>query len=307
MLLGATLPTRAQDLSAPATDRVGVDQQIDELEIRPANQFGDDRAVAVHAGGAVVLAVPSDWEIREVPFRREVRLTLAPRLPTDTQPPLDGMWLAYHYQSRVPRDAAALAAFATERLRSVIGSEAVARDAPAAMTVAGTEALRIDFDKKTENGDTQRGFYLLVASDWGDCEVVAAAPDEQWEIRGREFAEIVDSLQLNEPDVRRPPAAAHIHDAEPILGSWKSYCGLLRLSAEGRISIVSDSPFRYAAEDGTTHSASEIAGRFRANQDLLFIEWDDGSKLNFRWRGQSQRLLLTDHNGRMTQLRRVLE
>ena len=50
-----------------------------------------------------------------------------------------------------------------------------------------------------------------------------------------------------------------------------------------------------------------LAGRFRAKNDLLHVVWDDGSKLNFRWKLSGSALLLTDHEGQISQLQRLYE
>ena len=46
---------------------------------------------------------------------------------------------------------------------------------------------------------------------------------------------------------------------------------------------------------------------FEAKEDLLLVEWKDGSKLNFRWKVKDGDLLLTDHEGRISKLRRIVE
>lgn len=48
-----------------------------------------------------------------------------------------------------------------------------------------------------------------------------------------------------------------------------------------------------------------LAGRYRAENDLLLVTWADGSRTNYRWRRQGPNLFLTDHTGRTSQLRRI--
>ena len=50
--------------------------------------------------------------------------------------------------------------------------------------------------------------------------------------------------------------------------------------------------------------AAQLTGRYQANGDLLLITWDDGSQLNYRWLVTDGDLMLTDHYGRVSQLRR---
>ena len=52
---------------------------------------------------------------------------------------------------------------------------------------------------------------------------------------------------------------------------------------------------------------SELTGTFLAQEGLLLVTWDDGSKLNYRWRLLGHDLLLTDHQGRISHLRRLIQ
>lgn len=268
--------------------------------------YTDDRAVVVHAARAIILAVPTNWQVREMPWAREVRLAMAPGLPDTASELRDGMWLAYHHQSRVPTEADELRVFAMDRFQSIAPTDAEMVTTPTIVTVDERIAVRLGFDLRTSKGN-HHGFFLLVAAPWGHCELQAMSPDQHWSRRESEFARIVDSLQLRPPKVLELPMTDQVRDAKPILGSWKSFRGRLRLWGDGRVSIVTDRPFEYTSDDGETHQGHEVTGRFEARGDLLMIVWDDNSKLNFRWRRQINRLLLTDHEGRTTQLRSILE
>ena len=304
--LVAGLPSLAQDRSAPMDNGVASDRELDSDASGPSGRIGSDRAVVVHAGGAVVLTTPASWDVREIPYRREIRLAVGPDLPASPSWPLDGIWLAHHYRSSVSGELAELTSFTRTRLQSIMRGRATTLGSPGEVSVAGHAAVRLDFGASTPTARTRGSFWVFVAP-WGHCEVCAMTDDERWSELAEEFERIVSSLQLQPPQINTGLAASEVHDAESILGSWKSYRGLLRLSGDGRVSLLSDRPFSYTAADGSTQMGREIAGHFRARQDLLFIEWTDRSKLNFRWREQQNRLLLTDHNGRTTQLRRIIE
>ncbi len=277
-----------------------------EFDVPSNDDSGEDRTVVVHAGGTVVVAVPPAWEVREIPWAREIRLAIAESMPDAGNALRDGMWLAYHHQSNPPSEPHELEAFAMARFESIARGDTEALNPPTLVTVNGHAGVRMDFRRRTANAD-HRGFFLLAAATWGHCELYCMAPSQDWPRREREFSGIVSSLRLNRPQDPEPPTAEQVYDAELILGSWKSYRGRLRLFGDGRVSIVTDRPFEYTSDDNKTHEGREITGRFQARRDLLLVVWDDGSKLNFRWRQQGNRLLLTDHDGRMTQLRRILE
>jgi hypothetical protein len=50
-----------------------------------------------------------------------------------------------------------------------------------------------------------------------------------------------------------------------------------------------------------------LDGQFVAVGDLLFIAWRDGTRLNLRWYRNEDDLVLADHEGRVSRLKRLLE
>ena len=67
---------------------------------------------------------------------------------------------------------------------------------------------------------------------------------------------------------------------------------------DGRVVIIPDALDR-------NRPSKPLAGTFEARDDLVFIHWDDGSRLNLRWRLQDNDLFLTDHEGQISHLKRV--
>lgn len=266
----------------------------------------EGRAVAVHAAGAVQFEFPEDWMTREVPYRRELRLFVGPQLPPAPATPKDGLWIVCRYRQALPDDHAALREFALRRIRSLDGGDLDLLEAPRFAIVSDHPGLEVRFRSGSED-DQRQGLFVLVATPWGHVELCAWTSQEKWLMHESGFAMVRQSLQIRTPQEPQALPAPSVADAESILGSWKSYRGRLRLAADGRVSIVADRDFQSTSADGTQQSSQEIMGYFRAERDLLFIEWTDGSKLNYRWRQAGSRLLLTDHNGRMTQLYPLLE
>ena len=139
-----------------------------------------------------------------------------------------------------------------------------------------------------------------VRTDWGIFEFHAAAPNQIVESRSKIWTATWDSLHLN------PPAAAtneavqdSLGQGTSIVGDWKSYRSRMRFSSDGRVVIVPDSV-------GSSRSSNPLTGTFEVRDDLIFVQWDDGSRLNFRSRLQGNDLFLTDHMGQISHLKRVL-
>ena len=114
--------------------------------------------------------------------------------------------------------------------------------------------------------------------------------------------------------IRTPRPIAELQEvasAEPILGSWKSYRARLRLDGSGQIHLNFDrhrvQTIDRLGSQQTPKRIARLAGTYQARDDLLLITWDDGSKLNYRWRIHRGELLLTDHTGQMSRLKRLLD
>jgi len=115
-------------------------------------------------------------------------------------------------------------------------------------------------------------------------------------------------MEINSPAKDQQQAIAITNDAQPIFGSWRAYRSLLQLLGEGRILITVDPSATQSLDATAGHKHQEqLIGVFKAQGDLLFVTWKDGSKLNYRWRLEQGELLMTDHQGQISQLRRVLK
>ena len=138
-------------------------------------------------------------------------------------------------------------------------------------------------------------FFKMSTTTWGGRRLV-------------ELERVVDDLRLVEPAAKPQHVRSPVSDAASILGSWKGHASRLRLRGDGTVAIVTDEPFRFTTKHGDQRRDGHgVTGRYAARDDLMFIEWEDNSKLNYRWRLRGDKLLLTDHEGHMTQLVRLSE
>ena len=159
----------------------------------------------------------------------------------------------------------------------------------------------------------RHGFHALLSTDWSLVELHAVSNLEPSGDDHAQFERILAGLELHAPVVAAnvnviPP----IQDARQIIGSWKAYRSRLRLHADGRIMIEPDRVKRSSrpisvVDDVSNLKDEPIEGQFEAKDDVLFVRWDDGSRVNYRWRLASGRLLLTDNDGQISQLQRILE
>ena len=151
---------------------------------------------------------------------------------------------------------------------------------------------------------------MLVATSLGLLELHAIAPAAEYQQRVADFNRFVSSLRFRKPpDFPDKRVANSIRDAAKILGTWKAFRSRITLTADGSVVIKPDDFQTAVAEaaDRADPQSAWLRGSFRASGDLLFITWEDKSRLNFRWRLRDEELLLTDHEGQISQLRRILE
>ena len=152
------------------------------------------------------------------------------------------------------------------------------------------------------------GQHLLVRTDWGIVELHASAPTPRADRLGKELERLVSGLQL----------AAPLHPAEsinnaaclatPVLGTWRSATGVMRLHGDARIEVVPDRPVSGAStRPGELRPSRIMTGRFSATQDTLLVTWEDGSQTNIRWKLVHDELRLVDHEGRASRLKRLME
>lgn len=311
----------AQDISLSAARDSAPDASSTDGRVEP-------RAIVLHAGNAVRFSIPHDWHVHEIGRGREVRLLISPS-PIDGKASdvTDGLWLTLEYYPNGlnPETDERLRALALASLESALKGQ-YRTTAIRIISHRGHVAANIDFlvetqpkaksvhltsrspQREQETTVESRGFHMLVQTAWCRCRLHAMAPAEVYDARLPEFESILDQLRFEQPEVNSQEVLAQVSDAASILGSWKAYAARLRLHGDATVEVVTDTPFRFQTADGTAeHVGNEVAGVFQARGDLLLIQWRDGSKLNYRWRLAGDRLLMTDHEGRMTSLVRIAE
>lgn len=253
------------------------------------------------AGGGIELQVPPGWWAGEVPFGREVRLVLAPQRPINVRKmPLDGMWVAYHAAPLpVSQGEEEFSRELSELLRSA--SDSNSRYSPSTPFKFGrwpAAVAEFTASESTSANATITGRHVLVRTEWGVFEFHASAPDAIVDSRSNVWSTTWESLRLNPPATISGSAQDGLSVSNSIIGDWKAYRSRMRFSDNGRVVIVPD------ALDSNRRS-KPLTGTFEARDDLIFVRWDDGSRLNLRWRLQGNDLFLTDHEGQISHLKRV--
>ena len=315
MVIGVVLAMSTMVLAQrPRIERL---PPVDSARIPQVTKFArarglDDRDIVIFAGGAVELRAPLKWHVREVPFGREIRLVLAPQLPKlERQMPTDGLWLSCHVWS-TPRSKGDL----DKQLRTFLESRSL--DSQPGWKTKSIDWGRVqlgkypairhrftaDFGKSKTN---LRGMHVAIRAPWGVCEIVAVAPDQSFKRRLVDFRQTLVELKIAKKNRKPVTLTPAISAAGGILGSWKAFRSRLRIDSNGRIDIITDRPIRLTRFDGKKRRPKRLQGQFRAKGDLVYVTWSDGSKLNFRWRLRGDDLLLTDHEGQISQLSRILE
>ncbi len=273
-----------------------------------------ERPLVSHAGGAVELRAPRSWYVNESPYGREIRLLLTPNpINIRNQSLTDGMWLVVHASDRTNTLSLDQMKLSLAERISAMNGQAKPVGEPRMLKIGGQRAIQQEFSISQRPGEITnafRGFHCFVAASFGAIEIHAIAPSSSFERRQRTFQQILADLRLQQPTRRFDQLTSSAQDARSILGSWKSYRSRIRLSDTGRIAIITDasSPRRgeFTSVDNS-QTVKPLTGTFEARGDLLFVTWDDGSRLNFRWRSSGPTLLLTDHDGQISQLRRIFE
>jgi hypothetical protein len=268
------------------------------------HKFSRDSDIVLMSGGAIEIQVPIGWHANEIPIGREMRVWLTRERWHSAAPPTNGVWLNFHWLGREPdqQELGRRISYRAERLaRRPIATGSV-RDS----TIGGFQAVTQEVD-----GAELRGWFALVAVKTGMLEIATVADPAHYK-RHRAAAEsVIDGIRVHSPQIRRPKLAANILDAGPAVGLWKALRGRLRFGEDGRVSITFDQDENYSLDSsGSTNferSVSRLTGQYQAQQDIIYVTWDDGSRINYRWRLYEEQLLLTDHNGRVSQLLRLVD
>ena len=292
--------------------------RLPSLDI-PAER-NDPRDVVLHSGGAVGFRSPLGWRVSETAVGREIRLILTPGSPPRRIDHLvDAIWICYHaqrvedYQATRSRAANPLASFVVTRVQKTAGRDSVLGK-PLEKRIAEHLGWAMSFESPAavqKKLPARRGIHLALATRHGVFEARLIAPVALYNERRRGWDKLLASLTLAAPRelADRPPP--HLAAATDLLGSWKSTRGRLRVQSDGRLELRFDRdgvfPVDIAGNVSYEDRVTELAGRYRAEGDLLRVTWDDGSRTNYRWRRERAELFLTDHTGRASQLRLIYE
>jgi len=210
------------------------------------------------------------------------------------------MWLACHAVVLPEgQDEAALLRELSARLQLATGSNG-RHSPPTPFQFGQWPAAVAEFtsNEPSSSNASNTGRHVLVRTEWGVFEFHASAPDAIVESRSNVWTETWESIRLIRPATTDASSREALVQSNSITGDWKAYRSRMRFSNDGRVVLVPDAV-------GNHRSSGSLTGTFEARDDLVFVRWDDGSRLNFRWRVQGNDLFLTDHEGKISHLKRV--
>ncbi len=307
--IGSARLAQGEQVASSPSAGVGADSTL----VQPASNAADERDVVLFAGETIEFRLPRGWRVQETPVGREVRLLLSPgELPRNPRDFDHGLWLAYH---RSPADDSAeskLPAELSRRLRLAAGRDARLTAGPTPCSLAGHAGFRQEFQiASPENRQIDsRGFHALVRTPWGVFECHGVAPADGLLALDAKWREILETLVVHAPSPP-PTPLPEIDDAAPLVGSWKSLRARFIFLPDGGVEIRYDRTATFALdEQGNVkfnRHVSRLTGQSRTSGHLLFVTWDDGSRQNFRWKIHRGDLLLTDHSGHVSHLKRLFD
>jgi len=264
--------------------------------------------VVSYAAGAVEVSLPNDWKVFETTNRREVRLVLAKTVPKGSRGlPTDGVWISYHLSQEPShrRDDEIKEMFAG-RFKSATGVKSTSSEV-FDLKIDGRKALAQEFEI-TKNDEKLQGLHMLVATPWGICEIHASTPAEDYEENEATLTKLIESLSFKRPIVPASAANVSTASAKSIHGVWKSLRSRMRIMADGTIEVEADQSGALGVGSYDDDAERDIVkGTYTASGDLLRVVWEDESKLNFRWKRKGLSLLMTDHEGKISHLKLILE
>lgn len=262
----------------------------------------DERDWVFFAADSFEAPVPPTWQVHEAAFGRDVRMLLTPSLDGKGRLPDDGLWVSYSVdpvQQNRP-----LETILRERVM-VHTNETAAIAKPQRTSLGGHPAV---FSELSEyRGQVKfEGGHLLIAAPWCLFEVHWTYPVAVGAERRPLVQKWLSEINFTPPEKPRGQLPPHVAPASAVVGAWKAYRSRLKFEADGRVVVLIDPP-RITRVDASAKKPEQLVGTYHGQGDLLYVVWDDGSKLNFRWRVEGDRLLLTDHEGQVSQLRKLLE
>ena len=257
------------------------------------------------AAGAIVFTVPQDWAVAEADHFRHVRLYITPQPSSPrAKAKFEGAWVSYHVMPPAEDLDDQLRRFMARRLADTL-PESAELHSEQRLRIAEHEALQREFQTESTGSQPRFGYQLVISTDWGIVE---------WQVRYTDDSlrqmldRMIEGMRISRPQRPRPEITSATAQAEGILGTWKAERARLEFSGQGHVSLIYDRERRQ--ELGTVHMsrpARRIQGSYQAHADVLYVTWDDGSRLNLRYDSADGELLLTDHLGRVSQLSRLFE
>ncbi len=268
------------------------------VQTRPQARPDSDGARISLGGGAVQITSPWDWYVYEISEGRQVRFVLSPTKMRTRDDLVDGLWVVCHV-TRFPKSPAALPELLAKRAGAATRGM-VAASEMTQIRIGSSEGVRQEFAMQNAVG-----FHALIQASWGVCEIHGRTANPQ--LSKRMLDSIMNTLEIRDAATRRGVLNQRVAASAELIGSWKAYRSRLRLGGDGRIEIEPEASAVRALGESPGAETRVLRGDYESRDDLLFVRWDDGSFLNFRWRLDGDSLLLTDHDGRISELRLLLE
>lgn len=313
LVLGGTAspPALAQQLRAADAAEL---LRLPPVDTTPAHPTLDDRDVVVHAAGALTFRLPFDWQLREVPVGREIRLVLSPQpIPADPENLTDGLWIAYRRSTMPsPDPATEIDAAIGDRLSLATSARAIPTSDPQRFLLSDFPAVRMTFTLPADAPATSsRGHHLLARTPWGIIELHSVATEASAAHILPTTDDLLAQLRLAPPVIEDLTVAPGFESAAPALGTWKAIRSRMRINGDGTIAINFDRDgiFDLAGSGRLRYDQRRtvLRGTYTAAGDLIKVTFTDGTRLNYRYRVQGDYLLLTDHHGRTSQLARLFD
>ena len=262
--------------------------------------IGDEHGEVRFAAGAIKLALPAEWHVAEMDGLRHVRLYLTPDMLPSERRFTDGLFVTYHVRSSVPADETELLGLLRRHASDAMPQGAIPGQVRARRF---KKRLTVEQPFAVPGNPAISGQHLLIATDWGVTEIQTRFSNDDSE---RRVAEILEAIDIGTP--RLPDDLRSQADGAHLLGTWKAERARLVLRPDGAIDLYHDRQrLQHIEQVNLTRPARRLRGEFTTDGDVLHVTWEDGSQLNLRYFASAGELLLTDHNGRVSQLHRLLE
>lgn len=279
----------------------------------PLDGEGD---IVLHAGGTVALRLPAGWQVHEVPTGREIRLYAAPaRIVDEEGSDWQRIWLRHApLENDQLRQRGEINEHLARRLQKTTSNKARVTGAVHEVRVGGLPAWRLDFDIPGDaetNGTRLVGYHLLARTGAGLFELHVALPENAESSQGDELKQVVESIRFRRPQAVEFQTGPAMADAVRIVGTWKAQRARWKFAPDGRVQVEYDRGGTFALDESGSvrydRPLKRLDGIGTADADVLKITWDDGSRLNLRWTIHNGDLLVTDHTGRTSQLKRLFD